>query len=299
MLSAVRGSPVTGRPASGLTSTMLAAPRRRIVSPIAPTSRMAPTMSARRAARRWPARPRRPDEEGIDRSSAIEVFEIIGERRRALSREAEGLDQGAALLAILGRPIEGISASAADQAQPHPGPGIGARQRTPIASDTPAITTVRRGARARRPSGEIHGAERRQRVGPPLEPSDNAVDRAILRVALVIPALDLRRSGQGAQERHHQPGVRGLRIVPEGVERSLAGQPGDVEDRIAQRLHRNALMQGGDADRAVDRDDPGGVAQELGRGAAERSASTRSATPKRRASRATNRLQPISPLSSG
>ena len=194
--------------------------------------------------------------------------------------------------AIRGRLVERFR-RAADQAQPHPGRGMGARQRHP---DCVRYAGHHHGPRAR--ARRIRGAERRQRVGPPLEPLDKAVDRAGLRGALVIAALDLRRPDQRAQKGRHQPGVRRLRIVPERVERRLAGQTGDIENGIAQRLDRNAMAQGGHADRAVDRDDPGGVAQQLV-GVPPSSARTSSATPKCPASRAMSRLQPISPLSSG
>src|SRR5438445_135991 len=81
----------------------------------------------------------------------------------------------------------------------------------------------------------------------PLEPLDDAVDRAILRCALVISALDLRRPCQRAQKFRHQPGIRQLRIVPERIERQLAGQAGDIENRVTENLDRNALLQGGHA----------------------------------------------------
>src|SRR5216684_217947 len=140
MPSAELGSPVTGRPASGLTTTISPRPRRRIGSPIAATSRMT----------------------------------------RPMSRSTYCLS-GASVPAILGRLLERLR-RAADQAQPHPGRGTGARQRH---ADRVRDAGYHHGARAC--ARRIRGAERRQRIGPPLEPLDDAVDRTILRGALVIP----------------------------------------------------------------------------------------------------------------
>ncbi len=90
------------------------------------------------------------DQEGIDRGTAIERREIIGERRPAASGEAEGLDQGAAVPAILGRLVERFaprrrSGTAAPRARHE-----ARASATPIASDTPATTTVRERARGGR-----------------------------------------------------------------------------------------------------------------------------------------------------
>ena len=151
----------------------------------------------------------------------------------------------------------------ADQNEADPGTGMSARQRhaQPVRYAGDDDGARRQPRRTRR---EIVRRQSRERIGPVFQPIDKSGNRAGLRGALVVPALDLRRADQRAQKRGHQIRVGRGRRLPEAIERRLAGQPGNIENGIAERLHGNPGMQRRDPDRAVDRHDPGGVAQQFG-----------------------------------